>query len=763
MSADDEVTVLTVPSAADKNSAAPLAQPPVASPPESFSASLSGSPPTSPAESPVESPVTDTLTAEQQAIDFAYSCLDAMREKTTRAVEQAKRDAHLTDAPDAAAIQARLLERLAAVAESSAPLTFGRIDEEPFHGVPGPRYYIGRRHVEGPQLEPIVIDWRAPAAAPFYRATWADPMGLVCRSRFALNGRVLAGTFDEDFTSEDGAAAGTGGVPDPLLAELNRARTGSMRDIVATIQAEQDAVIRAPMADLIVVQGGPGTGKTAVGLHRAAFLLYAHRNEFERRKLLVVGPNRLFLAYIGQVLPSLGETSAMQATIETLMARFVVRAVESDDLRRLKGDVRMAEVIRRLAMLRVMAGDATADLDVMTPFGGATLPGADAAAIINEVLTRQLPVLTARTVAREQIVAEAWRQRLRRTGDPEQQFVFVDSLRKSSGLKAYFDRLWPVQSALSIVKYLYANGSALAAASEGLLSPAERKMLKRAPQKKATDEKWTRADLSLLDEANHLLVGDTPLYAHVVIDEAQDLSAMELRLVGRRSADRSLTVLGDLAQATTPGSQTSWEVALNHLGHGKADARGNEQQPASGRVEVLELGYRVPEEILDFANLLLPIAAPLVQPSRSVRQGGAAPHQVRVKAHELLSTVVQQARTLNSEFGLVGVLAPAAMLDEVVDAFTNQSVSLRDVRRHAVLEDGISLVAAEASKGLEFDATVVIEPAAIINASLGDIGYRVLYVSLTRATQRVVIVHSDDLPEELASANPAGVDALAMV
>ena len=281
------------------------------------------------------------VAAEQAVIDHAYACLTAMRERAERGLATARQDAKLTDALDAAAIQHVLMTRLAAVAESKAPLTFGRIDEMSTPSLTGDRHYIGRRHVEAANGDAVVVDWRAPVAAPFYRATWADPQGLDLRSRFALDGRTLVGTFVEDFTDAE-SEGGSGGVPDPLLAELERRRTGAMRDIVATIQAEQDVIIRAPMNELIVVQGGPGTGKTAVGLHRAAYLLYAHRAAFERTKLLVVGPNRLFLTYIGQVLPSLGETAVVQATIDSLNARsFPVRASEDRVVATLKGDARM--------------------------------------------------------------------------------------------------------------------------------------------------------------------------------------------------------------------------------------------------------------------------------------------------------------------------------------------------------------------------------------------------------------------------------------
>ena len=692
----------------------------------------------------------DGRSSEQAVIDHAYACLEAMRHRTRKALAQAASDAHLTDAPDAAAIQANLHGRLLALADARGPLTFGRIDESPSFGVPGARHYIGRRHVESATGDPVVVDWRAPVAAAFYRATWADPFGLDRRSRFALDERTLVGTFDEDFTDPD-SEGGAGGVPDPLLAELDRARSGAMRDIVATIQAEQDVIIRAPLERLIVVQGGPGTGKTAVGLHRAAFLLYAHRVDFERRRLLVVGPNRLFLTYIAQVLPSLGETSVVQATVESLAARLgTVRGTDSREVAKLKGDPRMATLVQRAVLRRIARRDAIADLEVMTSFGGAFVPSEVVADLVASLAERLLAVNTAREVLREQIVAEAWKIRSSRGEHPERQFQFSNDLRSHQAFKAYLDRVWPMQSATTILRSILGNKGILAASSEGLLTESERRILHRRPSKKTAGELWTRADLALLDEANQLISGDTAQFGHVVVDEAQDLSAMELRMVARRSPTRSLTVLGDLAQSTGVAGQNSWDDALVQLGHGRVDGRGLERDPVTGSVAVLELGYRVPEVIIDHANRLLTVAAPGLVPSKSVRPGGEPPRYVRVTSGDghVVSAAVREARSLAADFVVVGILAPPSLLDALAEEGSQQEPKVRDVRKDAVLEGGITLVAAESAKGLEFDAVVVVEPSRIIDEN-ADAGYRVLYVALTRATQRVAVVHALELPVEL--------------
>ena len=239
--------------------------------------------------------------AEQAYLDHAHRCLAAMRDRAARNVELAEIRAREEPSVDTSLLLQELEHRHAALAESPVALAFGRLDEER-----GDRFYVGRRHVEDGEGDEVVVDWRAAVSIPFYRATWADPMGIERRRRFALDGPELVGLFDEDLGDPATAGEGGGGVPDPLLAELERARTGEMRDIVATIQAEQDEVIRAPLPECLVVQGGPGTGKTAVGLHRAAFLLFEHRDRLERERLLVVGPNPLFLQYISQVLPVAG-------------------------------------------------------------------------------------------------------------------------------------------------------------------------------------------------------------------------------------------------------------------------------------------------------------------------------------------------------------------------------------------------------------------------------------------------------------------------
>ncbi|MGI8809274.1 MAG: HelD family protein, partial [Acidimicrobiales bacterium] len=375
----------------------------------------------------------EQLTAEQRYLDHARACLDAMRARTAAAVVDAEKVVRMGGGASADIVLQHLEARLAALAETRAALCFGRLDADE-----GDRLYVGRRHVEDEGGDPVVVDWRAPASTPFYRATWADPMGLALRRRFMVEARRLVDLFDEDFT--DGSGHGGGGLPDPLLAELERARTGEMRDIVATIQAEQDAVIRAPLAETVIVQGGPGTGKTAVGLHRAAFLLYEHRHLLERRRVLVIGPNPVFLRYIASVLPSLGETSVVQATIESLMAgRYPVTAEEPAEVMRLKGDPQMAEVLRRAVRARVTV---PADgIEVVGPRGIGRMTAGEVAERVDAVGALAVPHSVARGVLREHLLAA----------------LGGDEVRAGKAFKAVLDSIWPSLTATGVVRAVLAN------------------------------------------------------------------------------------------------------------------------------------------------------------------------------------------------------------------------------------------------------------------------------------------------------------------
>jgi DNA helicase IV len=671
------------------------------------------------------------LAAEQAYLDHAHGCLAAMRDRAARNVEIGTRRAREEPSVDTSLLLEELERRHAALADSPVALAFGRLDE-----ARGDRFYVGRRHVEDGRGDAVVVDWRASVSIPFYRATWADVMGIDRRRRFALDGRSLVGLFDEDFADPDATSAGGGGgVPDPLLAELERGRTGEMRDIVATIQAEQDEVIRAPLEECLVVQGGPGTGKTAVGLHRCAYLLFEHRERLERERLLVVGPNQLFLRYIAQVLPSLGETAVSQTTLPGLLeSRYRVQGSDPPAVAAIKGDARMAEVIRRAA--RAGLSRVVGDGIVLRAHGVTVhIPESDVQSVLDAVQARDVPMRIGREQLRgrlEQVALARFTAR-RPAADADD---LARDLRRGKDLTAAVSKLWPVPSAAVLVRRVLGNRRVLAAAAAGVLSADEQAVLYRRPHAKQADERWTRADLGLLDEAEHVINGPPRTFGHVVVDEAQDHSAMELRVLARRSPGRSMTILGDLAQATATGAQSHWAAALETL-----DA-------PHGRIAALELGYRVPAPVLDFANRLLPSAAPGVRPSRSVRSAGAAPSVIACATADEIRKEVVGAITVEREHERsVGIVAPGAHLDDVADALRAAGIDFTDGRSATGLGDAVTLVLPEAAKGLEFDAVVVVEPAAI--EAFGDHGLRLLYIALTRAVRTLTVVHSEPLPAPL--------------
>jgi DNA helicase IV len=658
------------------------------------------------------------LATEQAYVDDAYRCLAAMRDRTAHAADIADSAAQ---AVDSAIAQAHLEHRLATLDAEVPGLSFGRLDHED-----GATWYIGRRHVEDARGDPVVVDWRAEVATPFYRATAADPLELRRRRRFTMTGKLIDDLFDEVFDDPDSVdAAHHGGIPDPLLAELERERTGEMRDIVATIAAEQDVVIRAPLGTCLVVQGGPGTGKTAVGLHRAAFLLYEHRRTLDAGGVLVIGPNPIFLRYIAQVLPSLGETAARQTTLDRLLAgtTYRVTGTDGDAAAVVKGDARMATVIAR-AVAGAVHPPAD-ELAVTTAWGTARVTREALAELVAAVQAREVPHNVGRAAFRTQAARLVRADLLRRRSDEEVTSESVDAdLRSRRDWGRALDRIWPSLRAPALVRNLLTSRTALAAAADGTLSAPEQATVRRPPGRRAADEPWTVADLGLLDEAEAAITGPPRRYGHIVVDEAQDLSAMGLRALARRSRDASMTVLGDLAQATAPAAQESWEAAIAHLGG----------PPTAQRAD-LDIGYRVPASIMDMANGLLAEAAPGVTPCRSVRPGGRPPALVRVDepgdGAALAAAVADAVAGLTATHASVAVIAPGPLRPAVDDA----------LHRGA---GGVTVLDPPEAKGLEFDAVVVAEPALIATGT--SRGLRLLYVALTRAVQELVVVHARPLP-----------------
>jgi DNA helicase IV len=650
-----------------------------------------------------------------------------------RAAAFAERDDLAANRVDAGILQVQFADRARSLTDAiKGQLCFGRIDDA------RERLYIGRTHVEDENTTPLVVDWRARAAIPFYRATFADPMDLNARRRFILEQRALVDIMEEDFLDPDSATVGTGGVPDPLLAELGRARTGRMRDIVATIQAEQDEVIRAPLEACLIVQGGPGTGKTAVGLHRAAFLLFEHRERLMRMGVLVVGPNRLFLDYIAQVLPTLGERSVRQVTVEGLLGRYRIEDTDRDAAAAVKGDARMAAVIR--AGCRDYLSLPNADLEI--PFGTrfVRLEAKEIAQLLETAAAAEGPWSSRRTTFREQLLRAAFAHL------PEARQAVTDFEEFVAGVLAgparrEIDRWWRTVNATALVRRLLSNRRALARAADGVLTADEQALILRPARRQGERDRWTRFDLPLLDEADAFINGPTTRYGHIVVDEAQDRTAMELRLIGRRATGGSMTVLGDLAQATGVGASTSWDVAGRHL-----------LAPAGVRTVELTVGYRVPASALELANRLLPLAAPGVTPARSAREEGDPPSIVRAAPDALLEESVELGAAFARRFSTTAVIAAGSATDAIVAMLRARDVHVA-TDDSATLDASLAVLSPAAAKGLEFDAVVVVEPAAIIREEPG--GARALFVALTRAVQHLSVLHSEDLPAPLRAGAPS--------
>src|SRR5450759_2235674 len=446
------------------------------------------------------------------------------------------------------------------VDDPSANLFFGRIDQQRSDAPTPERWYIGRRHVADSCGDPVVIDWRAEVSTAFYRASTAEPMGVSLRRRFGIDGGQLTAYEDERLDGGDGVTAPI----EPtfrsqiLVGEIERPRVGPMRDIVATIQPEQDAIVRCDVGITVCVQGAPGTGKTAVGLHRAAWLLYAFRERLARNGVLVIGPNRAFLDHISAVLPTLGEVEVRHSTIDELLASVPVRGKDSIDTAVLNGDSRMAEDLRTAVWSPVR----TPKDPCVLPRGAHKwrIPASNVAEIVQELRTRGVRYDAARQMLPHR-VAHAILLQMEQAGDSPDDRV-QDAVARSAAVKKYAGRVWPGLDPKAVLFSLLSDAAALESHAADVLSEQERSTLLWAnPPAARRSARWSLADAVLLDE-----IGDhlqrTPSLGHVILDEAQDLSPMQLRAVGRRCSTGSATVLGDLAQGTTPWATDSWKASL---------------------------------------------------------------------------------------------------------------------------------------------------------------------------------------------------------
>lgn len=760
------------------------------------------------------------IAVEQEFLDTALDALSDMQAEA-RSLRDSALVAHMRGAGDLVerdVVMGTALQRIDQLNIGDQPLFFGRIDyvANGSGSVGGPSYHVGRLAVSDRDLNPLVIDWRAPVAEPFYRATGVESLGLARRRHVAIRDRTVVSVEDEYFADDDGqldlpesevrAATAEGlldgglalGGPGALLAALGRARTGRMGDIVATIQGEQDRIIRAPMAGILVVQGGPGTGKTAVALHRAAYLLYTHRGTLERQGVLVVGPNPLFLTYIENVLPSLGESGVTLSTISGLVPNVAVRAEDSDDLARLKGDERMATVIARAVRTR----ERPLREDVRIPIGRAVavLRARDTKEAVERAARRpgnhnQRRSALGRELAHR--LAAAYHHRFLREDVDAAAGVaeLADQIRATVEFKDAMRRMWPRLSGPELLHDLFGAPALIRAAGRGVLSEREMEMLARPRSRDLAEINWTDGDAALIDEARVLLgprrrprpparsdadvlhgidlsVLDPAMraaalreaqreapsahaeldeaefvtYGHIVVDEVQDLTPMQLRVLRRRDLSGSMTIVGDMGQATRT-SAASWQRTLAGLA------------PRRPPTQVtLSVSYRTPEEVLDFARATLQAADPEAVPPRPVRRAGVAPIVEAVDPAQLLDAVAEACRREQAiiEPGRVAVLVVAARVPTVVDALRARGIDAEDPSPLASrgLAAPLVVIAAERANGLEFDSVIVVEPAEIVArgsepGTVSDRGLRTLYVALTRPIRRLVVMHSAPLPPSL--------------
>jgi DNA helicase IV len=713
----------------------------------------------------------EELRSEQSYVTGLYARLDAERARAKDKFRAALAgDAEtLADRDSEVRAVAKEVKRLNVADEG---LCFGRLD-----AISGERFYIGRLGLFDAEndYEPLLLDWRAPAARAFYVATAANPENMHRRRQFHTRERRLVDFADETFGRPDGAEPG-GSEDLALLAAVNAPRGEGMRDIVATIQAEQDEIIRHDHPGVLVIEGGPGTGKTVVALHRVAYLLYTQRERIERHGVLVVGPNTTFLKHVDRVLPALGESSVVFITVGDLVPGMHVTAEDDQLAAQLKGSLKILDVLaaavadrQRLPErpLLIELADVTMRIDAETAewareeARASGLPHNHARAVFTDIVTW---VLTERAIAR---IGRGWLTRDDRAAWEKLRTDLLDELAENEQFVAALDRLWPILTPETLLAPLFASPERLHAAgahqalcrADGeawtvsdvplldelvdLLGAdkqadqtAERErnyeaeyaagvlsLLEIASEDSMEDEEQLRAQHMIYAEdlADRFLERDTRelaeraaadrdwTYRHVVVDEAQELSEMDWRVLMRRCPGKSFTIVGDLAQRRSAAGATSWGAMLEPYVPGRWVYRS------------LSVNYRTPAEIMAVAAALLAEFAPGVQPPESVRSCGVQPWSRQVSEDELPAAIEEFVRDEAGREGTSIVIGPPGVPGTVPPAET---------------------------KGLEFDSVLVVDPQRILAS--GPRGAAELYVALTRATQRLGVLHRDPLPQALS-------------
>ena len=762
--------------------------------------------------------VSDDLEQEQAYIDNAFACLEASKGTTQQlrsTVESGKGGTHQARY-ERDVIEERVQRRLGRLELGDRSLCFGRIDmgapcEAGDVSYDPGTFYIGRIGVWDKSHNPVIVDWRAPVAEPFYRATGPEPMGVRRRRHFSSLGRRLLRIEDEYFGDEAGYAfptrnviggdsnatdsgvtdsgsatdSGVTGASDTVPSgssmstirdssgrvirgigavrqALAEARSGRLSDIVATIQAEQDEVVRSPLPGVLVVQGGPGTGKTVVALHRAAYLLYTHRFPLERQGVLIVAPNRLFANYIEIVLPSLGEAGAIVATPAEMLglSDVVVEGFDDEATARVKGDRRMAQLIRRAVRDRQRPLRRDFAITYRPEF---RFTVEQSHQLVESVQSRRIAHKTGRKLIEEGFFSALAEAANLHRGEPAESEFAVDStlvkeeIGDTQEVREALEWMWPKLTPVRFLHDLLSVPSLLRSAGRKLFSPEELALLAipRAPK-----ETWTMEDVPLLDEARWLLgspdrkrrsrnadagaygasseTSSSPsaserTYGHVVIDEAQDSTPMLLRMSARRSRNGSMTLVGDIAQATGP--RDSWDELLKQL-----------PSKWHSRIAELSVGYRLPEPIASYAAKLLDDIDPTLAMPVAVQKEGAPPRIINVAKETLLSEVATAVKQETAHATTVAVIVPDKSADVITDALRATGIECATAYDGA-LSTTVSVLPVRFTKGLEVDAAIVVEPAEIIAQTTK--GTQSLYVALTRAMRSLTVIHTTPLPKAL--------------
>ena len=688
---------------------------------------------------------------EQAALDTAYGALDAKLTSTRERLQVLgeQRTSHAQSRLENEALTETLAQRLAALAAAERRLCFGRLDLES-----GEQRYIGRIGLTDDDLQRLQLDWRAPAAAPFYQASPTNPMGVSRRRHITTDDRRVTALYDDVFDF-DGVDASTLAGDSVLLAALNRARTGKMGEIVETIQAEQDAVGRSDTPGILVVDGGPGTGKTVVALHRAAYLLYRDRARLERAGVLVVGPSSRFLEYIDNVLPALGETGVVLATVADLYPGITPTLVDDAATAQVKAGLAMAEVMANAVRQYRQRPDQGISITFGTDTIKMSAKAIDDATVraFNEDPRHNIARVKFLTVLMNQIATKLADKRGVDPSDPYERPEILDEIRQTPQARRVLNAMWMPVSPERLLERLYTEPDRLSRAARRLLSVDEQRLLARDP---SLTGRFAVADIPLLDELAELLgPSDTGprmahsyletedaeraahgtgvsaddlldryhggndlgsiaeralsdrewVYGHAIVDEAQELTPMQWRLLMRRVPSRSMTVVGDQLQASTPGAPGSWNVL-------------DELAPQRWNKVTLQVNYRTPAAIMALADHFM-AANGITTSTRAVREGDSDP--VVTSCADLGELENEVRLWAAAGTGLHAVIAPV----ELHDRF-----------------DGLAVYTPEEVKGLEFDRVSVVEPARL----LAGYSQASLYVTLTRATQELQIVHTEPLP-----------------